>query len=139
MKGQHDFIGQFVGLFFLLSALQPLLTQRQLEYARRHMLARIQQQRGSRIVLPVAANEIVMAPDAVLGPVDPQLGKYPAASLLKVVARKPAAEVDDEALILADVAEKAVRQVRESLREMLGRTQPREELSPVPYPRHVQP
>jgi len=56
-----------------------------------------------------------MSEYAVLGPVDPQLGEYPAASILKAVARKPVAEVDDKTLILADQAEKAVSQLRESV------------------------
>ncbi len=51
---------------------------------------------------------------------DPQLGQYPAASILKAVARKPVAEVNDETLILADQAEKAMSQVRESVRELLA-------------------
>src|SRR4030088_192293 len=36
-------------------------------------------------LLSLAADEIVMAPHAVLGPVDPQVDKSPAASVLKVV------------------------------------------------------
>jgi hypothetical protein len=43
--------------------------------------------------------------------VDPQLGQYPAASIPKAVARKPVAEVDDQTMILADQAEKAVSQM----------------------------
>src|SRR5216110_919866 len=70
-------------------------------------------------LLALAADEIVMSEYAVLGPVDPQLGQYPAASILKAVARKPVAEVDDQTLILADQAEKAMSQVRESVRELL--------------------
>jgi hypothetical protein len=62
----------------------------------------------------------------VLGPVDPQLGQYPTASLVKAVARKPIAKVDDERLILADVAEKALTQLKESTRELLTRSQPPE-------------
>lgn len=46
----------------------------------------------------------------------------PAASLLKVVAQKPVAEIDDQTLIFADVATKAVAQVRDSARELLTRT-----------------
>ena len=68
----------------------------------------------------LAADEIIMSPDAVLGPVDPQLGQYPAASLLRAVERKPVAELDDQTLILADQAEKAIKQVRESVRELLS-------------------
>src|SRR5213595_2293774 len=75
-------------------------------------------------LIALAADEIVMSSHAVLGPVDPQLGQYPAASLLKVVAKKPIAEVDDQTLVLADVAEKAVNQVSESVKELLARSQP---------------
>jgi ClpP class serine protease len=198
--------GQIFWLFFVLSALQPVLKQRLLENSRQRLLARLERQRKSRVILLVhrqetmsllgfplmryidindseeviracvmtdpdvpvdlvlhtpgglvlaatqiarairerrgkvtvfvphyamsggtlialAADEIVMSSHAVLGPVDPQLGQYPAASLLKAVARKPVAEVDDQTLILADVAEKALVQVRESTRELLTRSQ----------------
>jgi ClpP class serine protease len=71
-------------------------------------------------LIALAANEIVMSEDAVLGPVDPQLGQYPGASILKAVAKKPVAEVDDNTLILADQAEKAIAQLRESARELLN-------------------
>jgi ClpP class serine protease len=71
-------------------------------------------------LIALAADEIVMSEHAVLGPVDPQLGQYPAASILKAVAKKPVAEVDDQTLILADQAEKAISQVRESVRELLA-------------------
>lgn len=75
-------------------------------------------------LIALAADEIVMSPHAVLGPVDPQLGQYPAASLLKVVARKPVTEVDDQTLILADLGEKAIAQVRDAVRELLTRSLP---------------
>jgi ClpP class serine protease len=190
-------------MFFVLSALQPVLKQRFLEASRQRLIARIERQRNSRVILLVhrqetmsflgfpvfryidvndseevlraihltdpqvpldivlhtpgglvlaslqiaraihkhrgkvtafvphyamsggtlialAADEIVMSEYAVLGPVDPQLGQYPAASILKAVARKPVAEVEDQTLILADQAEKAMSQVRESLRELLA-------------------
>ncbi|MGE0405023.1 MAG: hypothetical protein AB7O65_01895 [Candidatus Korobacteraceae bacterium] len=189
-------------LFFLFSALQPVLKQRFLEASRQRLIARIESQRKSRVILLVhrqetmgflgfpvfryidvndseevlraihltdegvpldlmlhtpgglvlaslqiaraihkhkgkvtafvphyamsggtlialAADEIVMSEDAVLGPVDPQLGQYPAASIVKAVARKPVAEVDDNTLILADQAEKALFQLRESVKELL--------------------
>lgn len=69
--------------------------------------------------IALAADEIVMDENAVLGPVDPQLGQQPAASVLKVLERKPIAEVDDETIIMADVAEKAIRQVRGAVIELL--------------------
>ncbi len=71
-------------------------------------------------LIALAADQIVLSPHAVLGPVDPQLGRFPAASLLKLVQEKPIERIDDESLILADQAEKAIRQVRASLRELLA-------------------
>jgi ClpP class serine protease len=192
-----------IRFFFLLSALQPALKQRLLESSRQRLIAKIERQRKSRVVLLVhrqetmnflgfpvfryidindseevlraihltdpsvpldivlhtpgglvlaslqiaralhnhrgkvtafvphyamsggtlialAADEIVMSEDAVLGPVDPQLGQYPAASILKAVAKKPVKDVKDDTLILADQAEKAMVQVRESVRELLA-------------------
>ena len=201
-----DNIGQLIWLFFMFTALQPVIKQRLLESSRQRLIAKIEHRRRSRVILLVhrqetmsllgfplmryidindsedlmracemtdpevpldivlhtpgglvlaslqiarairrhkgkvtvfvphyamsggtlialGADEIVMSPHAVLGPVDPQLGQYPAASLLKVVSRKPIAEVDDQTLILADVAEKAIKQLRGSVKEILTRTQ----------------
>jgi ClpP class serine protease len=63
-------------------------------------------------LLALAADEIVMDENAVLGPVDPQVGEYPAVSILKAVEEKDVNEIDDKTLILADVARKAGAQVR---------------------------
>jgi ClpP class serine protease len=195
--------GDLLWLFFMFSALQPVLRQRWLEAMRQRFIARIERARGSRVILLVhrqetmsilgfpvfryidvddseevlraihltdptvpldivlhtpgglvlaalqiaraihkhqgrvtavvphyamsggtlialAADEIVMSEHAVIGPVDPQLGQYPAASILKAVAKKPVAEVDDQTLILADQGEKAISQVRDSVRELLA-------------------
>ena len=71
-------------------------------------------------LIALAASEIVMSEYAVIGPVDPQLGEYPGASILKAVARKPVERVEDKTLILADQAQKAIVQVRESVRELLA-------------------
>src|SRR4051812_13603378 len=71
-------------------------------------------------MVTLAADEIVMAENAVLGPVDPQLGQSPAASIVKVIERKPIAEIDDQTIIQADMAEKALRQVEEMVRELLS-------------------
>ena len=70
-------------------------------------------------LIALAADEIIMSDHAVLGPVDPQLGQYPAASLLKVIKSKPIAEVDDETLVLADQSEKAIIQLRGSVKSIL--------------------
>src|SRR5882672_1654258 len=195
--------GDLLWVFFVFSALQPVLKQRFLEASRARLIARIEQQRNSRVILLVhrqetmsllgfpvfryidvddaeeilrvirltdpavpidimlhtpgglvlaalqiaraihkhegkvtafvphyamsggtlialACDEIVMSEYAVLGPVDPQLGQYPGASILKAVAKKPVADVDDQTLILADQAEKAISQVRDSVRELVA-------------------
>jgi ClpP class serine protease len=198
-----------IWMFFMFSALQPILKQRFLEASRQRLIARIERQRGSRVILLVhrqetmsflgfpilryidvndsedvmraihltdpqmpldlvlhtpgglvlaslqiaraihkhrgkvtavvphhamsggalialAADEIVMSEYAVLGPVDPQIGQYPAASILNAVARKPAAEVDDQTLILADQAQKAMLQLNAAVLELLERKTPPE-------------
>jgi ClpP class serine protease len=195
--------GDIIGYFFVMSALQPLLRQRFLELSRQRLIAKLEDQRNSRVILLVhrqesmsflgfpvlryidvndseevlraihltdpnvpldivlhtpgglvlaslqiaraihmhkgkvtafvphyamsggtlialAASEIVMSEYAVLGPVDPQLGQNPAASILRAVAKKPVAEVDDQTLIYADQAEKAIVQLRESVHELLA-------------------
>jgi len=200
---------QAIWIFFLLTALQPVLKQRLLEASRQRLLAKIERKRKSRVILLVhrqetmsflgfplmryidindaedvmracemtdpeipldlvlhtpgglvlaslqiaravrehkgkvtvfvphyamsggtlialAADEIVMSPHAVLGPVDPQLGQYPAASLLNVVSKKPVAEIDDQTLIMADIAEKAIHQLRDSVKDLLERSRPPE-------------
>src|ERR1700694_2067692 len=78
-------------------------------------------------LIALAADEIVMCEHAVLGPVDPQLGEYPAASILKVARQKPIAEVDDKTVILADPAEKAVAQMQYEVGELLADKYPGEE------------
>jgi ClpP class serine protease len=70
-------------------------------------------------LIALAADEIVMDPNAVLGPVDPQLGQYPAASILRVLEQKPMAEIDDQTLIMADVARKALAQVKRTVAGLL--------------------
>jgi len=70
-------------------------------------------------LISLAADEIVLDDNAVLGPVDPQLGQQPAASILKVLERKDINEVDDSTIILADMAEKAIRQVKATVNSLL--------------------
>jgi ClpP class serine protease len=60
-------------------------------------------------LIALAADEINVDPHAALGPVDPQLGEYPAASI--VAAAEQAKDPDDRTLILADVSRKALWQV----------------------------
>lgn len=70
-------------------------------------------------LIALAADKIIMDPHAVLGPVDPQLGQYPAPSIVRAVEKKGVDKVDDQTLILADVAEKAIRQVRDFIFNLL--------------------
>ncbi len=70
-------------------------------------------------LIALGADEIVMDEHAVLGPVDPQLGQYPAASVLKTVEEKGAAKVDDQTLIYADISRKALKQVRDFVFDLL--------------------
>ncbi len=70
-------------------------------------------------LIALAADEIIMDPNAVLGPVDPQLMNYPAPSILNAVKKKDVKDVDDQTLILADIAEKAINQVRQFVYELL--------------------
>ncbi len=195
-------VSEIFWLFFILVSLQPVLKQRLLDASRARMIATIERQRGSRVILLVhrqetmsllgfpllryidiqdseailraldltdptipidlvlhtpgglvlaasqiaraihrrpgkvtvfvphyamsggtlialAADEIVMSPHAVLGPVDPQLGQHSAASILAVVRDKPIPEIDDQTLMWADQARKAIEQVRALVGELL--------------------
>jgi ClpP class serine protease len=200
-------IGDIFWLFFMFTALQPVLRQRMMDAMRTRKIARLESQRNSRVILLVhrqetmrllgfpiaryidindseevlraiqmtddnisldlvlhtpgglvlaalqiaraihehkakttvfvphyamsggtlialAADEIVMSRHAVLGPIDPQLGQSPAASLIKVVEQKPIAEIDDQTLVMADVGRKAIAQVKQSASDILKRRLP---------------
>ena len=74
---------------------------------------------GTMVVL--AADEVVMDENAVLGPLDPQLGQCPAASLLKVLDQKEMKDIEDQTLILADVAKKSLHQVKTTVKYLLDK------------------
>jgi ClpP class serine protease len=78
-------------------------------------------------LIALAADEIVMCSHSVLGPIDPQIGQSPAASLIKVVEEKPVARIDDQTLVLADVGRKAISQLKQSASELLQRRLPSEQ------------
>ena len=82
-------------------------------------------------LVSLAANEIVMDPDAVLGPVDPQMGTpsggfYPAVSILKAL-EQPNPNREDQTLILGDMARKAIVQVYDSVLCLIKDTMPEEQ------------
>jgi len=81
-------------------------------------------------MLAMAADEIVMDENAVLGPVDPQLGSTPAASVIKVVEEKPISKIDDQTLVTADIARKAMRQVQRFVRALLEDEVPIQKIKP---------
>ena len=81
-------------------------------------------------MLALAADEIIMDENAVLGPVDPQLGNFAAASILKVVEQKPIGEIDDQTLIMADLSGKAIKQVQRFVRTLLEDNFPKQKIQP---------
>lgn len=81
-------------------------------------------------LLALASDEIVMDENAVLGPVDPQLGTLPAASILKVLDSKSRDRIDDQTFILADISEKAIRQVQKFVRTLLEDNIPVQKIDP---------
>jgi len=72
------------------------------------------------MMIALAADEIVMDRNAVLGPVDPQIGGAPAASIIKAVEQKPIERVSDSTLVLADISRKAQAQVQAFVTELLA-------------------
>lgn len=201
-------------LFFMISALQPVLQQRMLEAMRTRKIAQIERERGSRVItmihrqetmrllgfpvvrfidihdseaiiraiqmtdrnvpidliihtpgglvlaalqiaralkrhpakttvfvphyamsggtlIALAADEIVMCEHSVLGPVDPQVNQWPAASIVRAAESKPVEHVEDRTLILADVSRKAIVQVQTAVEELLDGKMPKEKAKEV--------
>src|SRR3954453_5668060 len=75
-------------------------------------------------LIALAADRIVMSPSAVLGPVDPQIGDMPAASIIAAAAQKDANNTEDRTLVLADVSRKAQHQVERFVKKLLARHLP---------------
>src|SRR3981081_1205907 len=70
-------------------------------------------------LIALAADEIILDRHAALGPVDPQLGQYPARSLVEVAAMP--GQHEDQTLLLADVGRKALRQVQLTVEGLLAK------------------
>jgi ClpP class serine protease len=74
-------------------------------------------------MIALAADEILMDPHAVIGPVDPQLankdGQFAAASIIRAVQKKPVDKIADATLMLADDAQKAQDQMIVFVREIM--------------------
>ncbi len=86
-------------------------------------------------LIALAADEILMDPHAVLGPVDPQIGTqkgaYSASSILRVAERKKIDEMDDETLYLAEEAQKAVGQMKDIVRKLIRDKHPPERVEKI--------
>ncbi len=72
-------------------------------------------------LIALAADKIIMDEHAVLGPVDPQLGQEPAASLVKIKELKEPKDIDDTTLVKIDVSEKALKQMYDYVVSLLKR------------------
>lgn len=70
-------------------------------------------------LLCLAADKVIMDENAVLGPVDPRIGEFPAASILQVLRLKPPEEIDDTTFMMADIAAKAQKQMQEFVADLL--------------------
>jgi ClpP class serine protease len=70
-------------------------------------------------LIALAADEIVLGEFSVLGPIDPQIGGLPAASIVRARDAKPVEQVFDLTLVLADVSAKALAQVKRGAVELL--------------------
>ena len=85
-------------------------------------------------LIAMAADEIIMDINAVLGPVDPQLGGpqgyFPAVSILKAL-EQPNPNRDDQTLILGDIARKAIDQVYQTVYSLLVKHNPPEKAAQI--------
>lgn len=70
-------------------------------------------------LIALAAGEIVLGEFSVLGPIDPQILGLPAASIVRARDAKSVEQVFDLTLVLADVSEKALAQVKRGAVELL--------------------
>ena len=71
----------------------------------------------------LAADQIVMDKDAILGPVDPQLieqnRSLPAVSLVNIPRLKPWEQIDDATVVMIDQAKKSLQQTRHMVKTLL--------------------
>lgn len=70
-------------------------------------------------LIALAADEIVLGEFSVLGPIDPQVSGLPATSIVRARDSKPISDVWDLTVVLADVSEKALAQVKRGAVELL--------------------
>ncbi len=73
-------------------------------------------------MIALAADEIVMTDHAIMGPVDPQIDGWPAAAFVRIKNDKSIDAISDQTLLLADMSEMAINQVRHAARDLLSGT-----------------
>lgn len=67
-------------------------------------------------LIALAAHELVMTPDAVLGALDPVIGQYPAASVMAIAGKKNFDDMSDDTYMLLDQARKATEQMKATVK-----------------------
>lgn len=77
-------------------------------------------------LLALAASEILMESYAVLGPLDPQIAGLPSPALVWLVRKKPLHLIQDQTLILAQIAQLALAQMCGFICWLLGSRMDRE-------------
>ncbi len=70
-------------------------------------------------LIALAADEIIMEKDSVLGPVDPQIKDIPAGTLLSLLQKKPIKSITDENIMLSEFAEKSIARVKKMVEWLL--------------------
>ncbi|WP_083811101.1 SDH family Clp fold serine proteinase [Parvularcula bermudensis] len=73
-------------------------------------------------LIALAADNIILNDHAVLGPIDPQIGGLPAASIAHVTETKSPDTIEDFTWVLADVARKAQQQLERAAKDLLSGT-----------------
>ena len=70
-------------------------------------------------LIALAADEIIMERDSVLGPVDPQLGNMPAGVLISLLEKKSLENISDENIMLSEEARKGLGRVQKLVKWLL--------------------
>ncbi|MDW7726044.1 MAG: hypothetical protein SCH70_02850 [Candidatus Methanoperedens sp.] len=70
-------------------------------------------------LIALAADEIIMETDSVLGHVDPQLGGVPAGALISLLGKKPPENISDDNIMLSEEARKSLERVQKMVKWLL--------------------
>lgn len=70
-------------------------------------------------LIALAADEIIMEKDSVLGPVDPQLGSMPAGALISLLEKKHLENISDDNIMLSEEAKKGMERVQKLVKWLL--------------------